>query len=230
MHRGPNHENSQDGHSNVRTNSESGALKTTENPQPTKSALFKALGNTSNTPAFDDHKNDLVTVMTKYSAYWVSKGEGEKVYSVLVELPHLETVIEAIRDVLPYLNQSLAEENSPFILSEDPTHFDLYKAKKTGHPKLDYPALDSSQILNQTGVQMISIVEKDARAVIPKNGRPSLPVKETTMIHPPMPNGRMSTNSQATVDNDIYEEETVCLCIKRTKTIKKKDPLLTNQH
>jgi len=77
---------------------------------------------------------------------------------------------------------------------------------------------------------MISIVEKDARAVIPKNGRPSLPVKETTMIHPPMPNGRMSTNSQATVDNDIYEEETVCLCIKRTKTIKKKDPLLTNQH
>jgi len=184
--------------------------------------------------------------MTKYSAYWISKGEGDKVYSVIVELPHLETVLEAIRDVLPYLNQQLAENNSPYILSEDPTVYDLYKAKKTGHPKLDYPgktsscltikvlALDSSQILNQTGVQMISIVEKDTRALISRYGgagaRQSLPPKENNkMVQPPMPTGRMSTNTTSG-DNDVYEEETCCLCIKRTKTIKKKDSLLTNQH
>jgi len=77
--------------------------------------------------------------MTKYSAFWVSKKEDNKVYSVAIELPILENVLEAIRDVLPYFNEKLTEENSPYILSEDPTHFDLYKAKKNGHPKLDYP-------------------------------------------------------------------------------------------
>jgi len=77
--------------------------------------------------------------MAKYSAYWVSRKEDDKVYSVIIELPQLENVLEAIRDVLPFLNERLTAENSPFVLSEDPTHFDLYKAKKNGHPKLDYP-------------------------------------------------------------------------------------------
>lgn len=77
--------------------------------------------------------------MAKYSAYWANKKEDDKVYSVVLELPHLETVQEAIRDILPLLNQRLEAENSPFSLVEDPALFNLYKAKKTGHPKLDFP-------------------------------------------------------------------------------------------
>ena len=82
---------------------------------------------------------------------------------------------------------------------------------------------------------MISIVEKDSRALISKNGggagaRQSLPPRENNrMVQQPMPSGRMSTNT-ASGDNDVYEEETCCLCITRTKNIKKKDSLLTNEH
>ena len=77
--------------------------------------------------------------MIKYSANWVNKKEDDKLYTVPVELPHYETVGEAINDVLPLLNKSLLDANSPYIISEDPSQYDLYKAKKNGHPKLDYP-------------------------------------------------------------------------------------------
>jgi len=77
--------------------------------------------------------------MTKYKAYWVNKKEEDKVYSVVVELPHLETVGEAIRDVLPLINAELEAEESAYVLSEDPKQFDLFQAKKTGHAKTDYP-------------------------------------------------------------------------------------------
>lgn len=73
--------------------------------------------------------NDEV-VMTKYKAYWVNKKEEDKIYSVIIELPHLETVGEAIRDVLPLLNAELEAEESAYVLSEDPKQFDLFQAKK----------------------------------------------------------------------------------------------------
>lgn len=78
-------------------------------------------------------------VMVKYTFYWISEKENDKVYQIVIELPHLVSVLEAIRDVIPYFNQRLAEEGSQLVLANDPNLFDLYKAKKSGHAKTDYP-------------------------------------------------------------------------------------------
>ncbi len=77
--------------------------------------------------------------MVKYTFFWVSTKENDKVYQIVIELPHLVSVIEAIRDIIPYFNQRLAEDGSQYSLSNDPNLYDLYKAKKTGFAKLDYP-------------------------------------------------------------------------------------------
>jgi hypothetical protein len=50
--------------------------------------------------------------MIKYTFYWVSKLETNKKYEIFIELPHLITVTEAIRDVIPYFNEKLGSEGS----------------------------------------------------------------------------------------------------------------------
>jgi hypothetical protein len=80
-----------------------------------------------------------VGATSKYTINWVNAREGEKLYQVVVELPILETVLETIRDSIPYMNAKLAEEGSQQVLNSDPSLFELYKSKKTGYPKLDYP-------------------------------------------------------------------------------------------
>lgn len=79
--------------------------------------------------------------MVKYTVYWINRLD-EKVYQLLIEWPHVEIVIEAIRDVIPYINQRLAEDNSPYMLNSDPNLYEFFKAKKSGKPKLDYPGTD----------------------------------------------------------------------------------------
>lgn len=77
-------------------------------------------------------------IFAKYNFYWFSKSENDKMYSVLVELPQQCSVYEAIQRLLPYFNQELAHK-SQVLLAQDPDLFEMYFAKKTGHPKLDYP-------------------------------------------------------------------------------------------
>jgi len=55
--------------------------------------------------------------MIKYTFYFVSVKEQEKVYQIPIELPHLITVMEAIRDVIPYFNERLAAEGAPVTLA-----------------------------------------------------------------------------------------------------------------
>ena len=77
--------------------------------------------------------------MVKYTVYWVNHEEGDKVYQINIELPHLEVVADAIKDIIPYFNQKLALDNSNYQLSTDPNSFELYIAKRSGYPKSDYP-------------------------------------------------------------------------------------------
>jgi len=86
-------------------------------------------------------------------------------------------------------------------------------------------------MLNQTGVQQIAIVEKDSKAVISRAvfGNSSFQESEPTkMAEPTMPSGRISTSVMG--DNDVYQEEVVCFCIKRTKEITKKERLLDHAY
>lgn len=77
--------------------------------------------------------------MAKYTLNWINRRENDRLIQFTIELPYLLTVIEAIRDVVPLINQKLEEEQSNYRLQEDPKFFELYKSKKTGHPKTDYP-------------------------------------------------------------------------------------------
>jgi hypothetical protein len=172
-------------------------------------------------------------VMTKYKAYWVNKKEEDKIYSVVVELPHLETVGEAIRDVLPLINAELEAEESAYVLSEDPKQFDLFQAKKTGHAKTDYPALDAGQLLGQTKVDKISLVEKDARAVtlrvhdkkaMQNNHNQSVASStRESMIETSMPL-ELSRNTNQHLDLD-YTTETYCCCLKRKVPVQRSKDL-----
>ena len=82
--------------------------------------------------------------MIKYTIFWTSKAESDKIYQLIVELPHLETVLEGIRDIIPYFNEQLVQNGSNRALSLDPNLFELYKAKKSGRPKIDYPGSESN--------------------------------------------------------------------------------------
>jgi hypothetical protein len=163
----------------------------------------------------------------------VSQNEGEKVYQVLIELPHLITVLEAIRDVIPYFNERLAADASTYTLSTDASLYDLYKAKKTGHAKTDYPALDSGQILNQTSISAISLVERAPNAIISKNkpvpdpkpNQKSTPqvlrveeIKSSGMVSSTVPASKVST--QGTRDEEYIEITTYCCgCIPKKQKV-----------
>lgn len=170
-------------------------------------------------------------VMSKYTIFWWNKRDSNKQYRVVIELPHLETVIEAIRDVIPYLNQRLAEDNSNYSLLPDPTIYEFFKAKKSGLPKVDFPALDANQVISQTGIQNICLVETSIRAVVqksfavPSNTGSKHKQSMTSMISASMPDNKPQTAVQSIADDD-YVEETVCLCFtskKRAPTNKKND-------
>lgn len=77
--------------------------------------------------------------MVKYTVSWINKAENDKHYQILTEIPHEELVSDAIRDILPRMNQKMADSQSNFSLSNDPNKFEFLKAKRTGHAKLDYP-------------------------------------------------------------------------------------------
>lgn len=171
-------------------------------------------------------KDDEV-VMAKYKAYWVNKKEEDKIYSVVIELPHLETVGEAIRDVLPLINAQLEEEGSAYVLSEEPKQFDLFQAKKTGHAKTDYPALDAGQLLGQTKVDKISLVEKDSRAVtlraserkVVQHNQSAASSTRESMIETSMP---LELSRASHQNSELeYTTETVCFCFKKKVPIQK---------
>jgi len=182
--------------------------------------------------------------MCKYTIFWTNKKENNKLYKIIIELPHIESVIEGIRDVIPYFNQRLAEEGSQFILSNDPNLYEFRKAKKSGLPKEDYPGIeivrfcnwflivfDSNQILSQTCIQNIALVEKNPTAI---SQRAEM-VNETTsaekgnlsatMISTTMPGIRNVPGYQTMTEED-YVEETKCFCFKRI--VKKKNKELNN--
>lgn len=215
-----------------------------KNAQSTKSALVTAL-KTSNLPQtrseLMQNDSDQSTVMIKYSFFWVSSKENEKIYNVNIEFPHLETVLEAIRDIIPYFNQKLAEEGAQYTLSLDANLYDLYKSKKTGHAKTDYPALDSSQILNQVGILTITVVEKNDNAIISKN--PSSATKKITKTDINVPVDPPGRNKASMVDpsviqqkintigyEDVIVTEYVCFCFpkKRIERRKKESISLTS--
>lgn len=116
-------------------------------------------------------------MFSKYTFYWISKRANNKVYQVIIELPHTCSVLEAIEKVIPYFNQELEHIS----LNLDPKLYELFFAKKSGLPKSDYPgkkeqffphfaecelALDESQNLNQTGIQCFTLVERNPTALM----------------------------------------------------------------
>jgi hypothetical protein len=77
--------------------------------------------------------------VAKYTLNWINKRENDKLIQFNIELPYLVTVNEAIKDIIPLINLKLTEENSNWRLTDDVRLYELYKSKKTGHAKTDYP-------------------------------------------------------------------------------------------
>jgi len=197
--------------------------------QEPKSSLLKIARNQSNLtsglsqqeiPQPKPKEDENVMVMTKYTAYWVNKKEEDKIYTVIVELPHLETVTEAIRDILPLINDAMLLEGSAYMLSEVPTYYEIYQAKKNGFPKTTYPALDYGQLLHQTYVQQISLVEKDPRAVSLRPNNQTGESVRPSMVESPMPM-KISGGSQGEKQEEIVEQ-TVCWCFKKKVVVQRK--------
>jgi hypothetical protein len=103
-------------------------------------------------------------IFTKYTIYWVHK-DSQKVHDLVVELPHVALVQEAIGELINLFNSKFAIEGLPYTFNEDTSQFQLFAAKKSGHPKLDYPAYDGLQVVNETGVSSFTVVEIDPKAI-----------------------------------------------------------------
>lgn len=107
----------------------------------------------------------------KYSFFWVSTAEDE-VYDIIMEFPGFSTIEDAIRKAIPEFNMKFLQLNKPFRLSDDPADFQMYHAKKNGKPKLDYPSFYPTQNLNQLGVSLLTLKEKDtSKGVVYSEGR-----------------------------------------------------------
>jgi len=184
-----------------------------------------------------------VNVMVRYTVHWVNEKEGGKVYHIIIELPHPRIVIDAIKDLIPYINEKLAQDNSKVQLSTDPNQFELYKAKRTGYAKVDYPALDNNQILSQSGIRLLNLTEKEPSAIIMKDqGISETLATETSsmlgskMIEPTMVGGGDQNVSK--VDPEGPVKTTIERCCWFVPVIKKsikalkgeKTPLVGKKH
>jgi len=207
-------------------------------PEAKKSALHTALRinhntTTSHSEMLPAHRDDTV-VMVKYTVYWVNK-QDDKAIQLLIEWPHVEIVIEAIRDVIPYINQRLAEENSPYILNSDPNMYEFFKAKKSGKPKLDYPGLDMNQVLSMTGVVRLTLVEKPQSDAVQLRrdkfmeddmdykGNEVMVDNKGTMLKSTMPGMQSVASQMFDEQGEQYVEETFCCCFKRMRKIRQSE-------
>jgi len=191
-----------------------------------RSALLNIRNNTNNAPRntvshanFEDN-----SVMVKYTITWINRVENNKIYEIIIEFPQMIKVNEAIRDMIPYFNDKLGQENSDYTLSEDPNLYELKKAKKNGFPKEDYPDLDSTQVLSQTNILKLNLKEKENDAIINKNGSfKSGTITPTKNDRSSMVDQRMPVYNFASQAESYSERTTVvtcCWCIKIKKKSK----------
>lgn len=157
-------------------------------------------------------------VLGNFTIFWVSKKENDKMYQLLIKLPTMAKVKEAIRDVLPYMNQRLAEEKSDYVLSLDPSQFDFYKAKKNGKAKYDYPSLDLTESLSTTGIQRLTLEEKTPDAVRLRNEH-----AKNTMVKSTMPGEGSMIENHLVDDQQNYVTETACCCFTVKKKVTRKN-------
>lgn len=76
---------------------------------------------------------------TKYCISWINTLENDRVYDIKLELPNQCTVEDCIIQALKYLNHQFKLLNSPQQFKEKACFYEIYHAKKNGHPKEDYP-------------------------------------------------------------------------------------------
>eukprot|EP01016_Furgasonia_blochmanni_P014087 TRINITY_DN1728_c0_g1_i7.p1 TRINITY_DN1728_c0_g1~~TRINITY_DN1728_c0_g1_i7.p1 ORF type:complete len:306 (+),score=56.14 TRINITY_DN1728_c0_g1_i7:219-1136(+) len=108
-----------------------------------------------------NHQGDgSATKYSKYRVFWVNCKDN-KIVDVLIELPAFCTVLDCIKEVIPYLNEQLRTQGCRFQLDQNPHRYEMYYAKKNGQPKTDYPPLFEEQVLCQTGIVNISLCEKN---------------------------------------------------------------------
>mmetsp|Transcript_8489 Transcript_8489/g.9577 ORF Transcript_8489/g.9577 Transcript_8489/m.9577 type:complete len:269 (+) Transcript_8489:77-883(+) len=216
--------------------------KRTRNESALKSGLAdnvtsKGQSLTSKSSAFQsDFEDDMI--YAKYHFYWFCRAENNKMYSVLVELQQQCLVREAIQQVIPYFNQDM-DKKTQYKLAQDPDLYYLYSAKRSGQPKLDYPALDSTQNLNQTGLQNLCLVEKSAIAIVKSDTHDSVrlittiqeersfdsgnfsqtkPSNEQMVSLQPMPGSVVQPEGRPKqVQTKNEEVETYCCCLTKPK-------------
>eukprot|EP00330_Aristerostoma_sp_ATCC50986_P001052 CAMPEP_0114597200 /NCGR_PEP_ID=MMETSP0125-20121206/19435_1 /TAXON_ID=485358 ORGANISM="Aristerostoma sp., Strain ATCC 50986" /NCGR_SAMPLE_ID=MMETSP0125 /ASSEMBLY_ACC=CAM_ASM_000245 /LENGTH=101 /DNA_ID=CAMNT_0001801423 /DNA_START=464 /DNA_END=769 /DNA_ORIENTATION=+ len=89
---------------------------------------------------------------------------------------------------------------------------------------MDYPALDQPQILNQTGITRVTIVEKDNKSIIHSGMTTSAKKDNNSMVTPDVPSNSFDQNKGNTSIDGGYYTETKCFCIP----VKKKKHASTN--
>ena len=75
----------------------------------------------------------------KYTVYWVIKS-NEDVLEIIMELPQQCTVNDLIASSIPIFNKTLQDMGIDLNMTLDVNKYRLYTAKKSGHPKIDYPS------------------------------------------------------------------------------------------
>jgi len=184
----------------------------TRSSVPMEDITFGGLGNQSEMYSANFNQNDMIC---RYTIYWISRRENNKLYMLDVDIPYKDTVFDAIQTTIPYLNQYLDEEGSNYVLSNDANLFEFYKAKKTGVPSHDYPVLDADQVLSQTGIRNLTLLESSITAVSQRKSQffdnISQQKHKPTMVSSTMPGGNTIMDIHSNFSNE-YIEETVCFC------------------
>jgi hypothetical protein len=74
-----------------------------------------------------------------YRVFWIDNLNNNRCYEVTVDLFSQATIHDCIIRSLKLFNNQFKKMELNFDLLENPDLYDLYLAKKNGHPKSDFP-------------------------------------------------------------------------------------------
>jgi len=173
-------------------------------------------------------------VMCTYTVFWTCRRENNKKYRVSIELADSAKVLDAVKEIIIQLNRAMTQADSNYCLASDPSAYEVYKAKKNGEPKEDYPALDEDQVLYVTGVQALAVIESRISAVQVRTPvfigmAPIRKTTESSMVSSTMPPFNGSPYKVGSQDLDVYDEqESICWCLKAKRKLRKESENMSN--
>eukprot|EP00828_Plagiopyla_frontata_P007987 TRINITY_DN13887_c0_g1_i2.p1 TRINITY_DN13887_c0_g1~~TRINITY_DN13887_c0_g1_i2.p1 ORF type:complete len:195 (+),score=40.05 TRINITY_DN13887_c0_g1_i2:99-683(+) len=154
-----------------------------------------------------------VQLTTKYNIFLEPAKSDDEPFELILEMPNESTVDDCILQSVQLFNKKIIEQQLLLQqLSKNIQDYCLYNANKKGKRKEDLPAMEGSQILQNTHIYRFVLVQLKPQVVT----RPQQANSHYLDFEKFEKNQQQMISKQKEQDQQI-EEETCCLCFKIKK-------------